>query len=61
MKRFITMTLVLMLMSIFIACATTPEQRAASYDLKSSVGNSQFVGDSGFDSRGLVRTNIHGY
>ena len=57
MKTFIYITVVLMLMLIFIGCfaTMTPEQRKETYDLRSSVGESQFVGNSsGFDSRGLM-------
>lgn len=63
MKRFIYITLVLMLMSLFIGCFATmgSEERKETYDLRKSVGNSQFVGDSSTDARGLVRTNMYGY
>jgi hypothetical protein len=55
MKRFITITVVLMLMLIFIGCATVPEATPIgtqkTQDLSSSVGNSQFVGDPSMDAR----------
>jgi hypothetical protein len=57
MKKFIYVTVALMVMSIFIGCAATmsSEQRRETYDLRNSVGESPFVGsNSGFDSRGLM-------
>ena len=56
MKRFICITVVLMLMLIFIGCATTtPEQRKETYDLRKNVGNQPFVGSSqNLDARGLM-------
>jgi hypothetical protein len=67
MKRFVTIIVVLMFMSIAIGCASimTEEQlqqrTELRQDLASSVGNTQFVGDSSMDARGLCRTNLHGY
>jgi hypothetical protein len=48
MKRFIYITVVLMLMLIVIGCfaTMTPEQRKETYDLRKSVGDSHFVGDT---------------
>ena len=57
MKRFICITVVLMLMLIFIGCATTtPEQRKEAYDLRKDVGNSQFVGSANnVDAVGMTK------
>ena len=47
MKKFIFIIVAFMLMLIFVGCATmTPEQRKETYDLRSSVGNRPFVGES---------------
>ncbi len=46
MKKFIYIAVAFMLMLIFIGCATTPEQRKDTYDMRKDVGNSQFVGSS---------------
>ena len=52
MKRFIYIIVVLMLMSIFIGCATmTTEQRKEESDLSSSVGDKPFVGDPSWEAR----------
>lgn len=52
MKRFIYITVILMLMLIFIGCATmTAEQRKEESDLGSSVGNSAFVGDPSWEAK----------
>ncbi len=57
MKRFITITLVLMIMVIFIGCSgMTAEQRKEQYDLRQNVGNSQFVGDSSPGARDLMHS-----
>lgn len=65
MKRFIYLTVVLMIGFMLIGCATLwPEETAqhrSEVDLATSVGPSQFVGDSGMDARGLCRTNLYGY
>jgi hypothetical protein len=55
MKRLIFIIVAFMLMLIFIGCfaTMTPEQRKETYDLRRSVGNSPFVGESYTDSRGL--------
>jgi hypothetical protein len=56
MKKFIYITVAFMLMLIFIGCATTPEQRKESYDLRKDVGNSQFVGSTtNRDAVGMTR------
>jgi hypothetical protein len=47
MKKFICIAVTFMFMLIFIGCATTPEQRRETYDLRKDVGNSQFVGSTG--------------
>jgi hypothetical protein len=57
MKKFIYITVAIMLMAIFIGCATTPEQRKDKYDIRKDVGNSQFVGSSkNLDAKGLMPT-----
>jgi len=57
MKKFIYITVAFMLMLIFIGCATTPEQRKETYDLRKDVGNSQFVGSSNnLDARGMMKS-----
>ena len=61
MKRFISITVVLLLMLIFIGCATmTPEQRKEESDLSSSVGNKPFVGDPGPEGKDLAWYQMHG-
>jgi len=44
MKRLVFITMVLMLISLFVGCATTSEERKETYDLRKDVGGSQFVG-----------------
>jgi len=44
MKRYIVIPMVLMLISLFVGCATTSEERKEEYELRKSVGNSAFVG-----------------
>jgi hypothetical protein len=64
MKKFIYITVALMLTLIFIGCfaTMTPEQRKETYDLRSSVGESQFVGStSSLDARGLMVAPMHSY
>ncbi len=57
MKKFICITVVFMLMLMFIGCATTPEQRKDTYDMRKDVGNSQFVGSTrNLDAKGLMPT-----
>ena len=52
MKRLVTVLLFLIIMFIVIGCATTtPEQRKETYDLRSSVGNETFVGDTSGQAR----------
>ncbi len=47
MKKFIFIIVAFMLMLIFVGCATmTPEQRKETYDMRSTVGNRPFVGES---------------
>ena len=55
MKKFMYITVVFMLLLIFIGCATTPEQRKDTYDMRKDVGNSQFVGSTrNLDAKGLM-------
>ncbi len=44
MKRYICTAMALMLISVFVSCATTSEERKEEYDLRKSVGGSAFVG-----------------
>lgn len=44
MKRFVFIGIVLVLMSLFVACATTSEERKETYDLRNNVGSRPFVG-----------------
>jgi len=55
MKKFIYITVALMLMSIFIGCAATmtQEQRKETYDMRKSVGESTFVGPIGYDAKSM--------
>jgi hypothetical protein len=47
MKRFIYLTVVLMIGFMLIGCSgMTAEQRKEEWELRSGVGDSQFVGDS---------------
>jgi hypothetical protein len=45
MKRSIVITLVLILISLFVGCATTSEERKEEYDLRRSAGEGAFVGN----------------
>ena len=63
MKKFISITVVFMLILIFIGCSATmtSEQRKELYeerDLTTSVGNKPFVGQSGVDARGMMYVPI---
>jgi hypothetical protein len=61
MKRFITITLVLMIVATFIGCSgMTAEQRKEKYDLRESVGNSAFVGETSQEARSLARVQMYG-
>ncbi len=52
MKRFVYLTVVFMIGVIMIGCSTmTAEQRKETYDLRSSVGNRPFVGDSSSEAQ----------
>ena len=55
MKKFIYLTVVLMLILMSFGCATTPELTPVgtqkTQDLSSSVGNSHFVGDPSMDAK----------
>jgi ABC-type uncharacterized transport system auxiliary subunit len=54
MKKFISIAVAFMLMLILIGCATmSSEERKETYDLKNSVGNQTFVGESSSDTRSL--------
>ncbi len=56
MKRFIYVTVALMTGFICFSCAgMSTEQRKASYDLQSSVGNQPFVGDDSYDAKALAQ------
>jgi len=44
MKRYVFITMVLMLISLFVGCATTSEERKETYDLRKDVGGKPFVG-----------------
>jgi hypothetical protein len=51
MKRFICLTVVLMIILMSLGCATVPETTpTGTQDLKSSVGNTHFVGDPSKDA-----------
>jgi hypothetical protein len=43
-KRYIVIPMMSMLISLFVGCATTYEERKEEYDLRKSVGGSAFVG-----------------
>ncbi len=58
MKKFISMAVAFMIMSVFVGCATmTQEERKERYDMRKEVGNSQFVGDTdrNFDAKGMMK------
>jgi hypothetical protein len=56
MKRLIYIIVAFMLMLIFIGCfaTMTPEQRKETYDMRASVGNSPFVGETSPGVRDLA-------
>ena len=57
MKRFISITVLLMIVVIVIGCSgMTAEQRKETYDLRSSVGSSQFVGATSPEARNLMHS-----
>ena len=61
MKKFIYLTVVLMIGLMLIGCSgMTAEQRKETYDLNKSVGNSTFVGDTSPDARGVAYYQMHG-
>jgi hypothetical protein len=62
MKRFISITVVLMLMVIVIGCFATmsSEERKETYDMRKDVGSSQFVGATSPDSRAM-NVQMRGY
>jgi ABC-type uncharacterized transport system auxiliary subunit len=61
MKRFISISVVLMIAVILIGCSgMTAEQRKDTYDLRKNVGDSQFVGATSPDSRAM-NVQMRGY
>ena len=62
MKRFISITVVLMIVLIFMGCFATmsPEQRKETYDLRKNVGDSHFVGDTSPEAK-KAALGIHMY
>jgi len=63
MKRFIYLTVVLMLILMSLGCAgaeLTPVGTQKTQDLSSTVGNSHFVGDTSPDARGVAYYQMHG-
>jgi len=61
MKRLISLILFLMMVVIFIGCATTrSEQGSGTYDLRNSVGNSPFVGATSPGARDLTWFQMYG-
>jgi len=57
MKRFISITVLLMIVVIVIGCSgMTAEQRKEKYDLRQSVGSKQFVGATSPDARDLMHS-----
>jgi len=62
MIRLIFITVVLMLILIVIGCfaTMTPEQRKETYDLRESVGTSQFVGDTSPEGRYFSDPQMYG-
>jgi len=62
MKRLIYLTVVLMIGFICFGCSgMSAEQRKETYDLRSSVGNSPFVGDTSPGAHSLAWYQMHGY
>jgi len=45
MNKYVVVSAMIILISLFIGCATTWEERKEEYDLRKSVGYSAFVGD----------------
>ena len=62
MKRLISLIVFLMMVFIFMGCfaTMTPEQRKETYDLRSSVGNSPFVGDTSPGAHNLAWYQMYG-
>ncbi len=61
MKRLISFILFLMMLVIFIGCATMiSEQGSGTYDLRNSVGNSPFVGATSPGARDLAWFQMYG-
>jgi hypothetical protein len=58
MKKFISITVVLLLMLIFVGCFATmsSEERKETYDMRKNVGGSQFVGATSPESRDLMHS-----
>ena len=64
MKRLISLILFfLMMVFIVIGCfaTMTPEQRKETYDLRNTVGNQPFVGDTSPGVRSVAYYQMHGY
>jgi hypothetical protein len=62
MKRLIYLTVVLMIGFICFGCSgMSAEQRKETYDLRSSVGNQPFVGDTSPGVRSVAYYQMHGY
>ncbi len=64
MKRLISLIVFLMMVvAIFIGCfaTMTPEQREETFDMRKSLGNSPFVGDTSPGVRDLAWYQMHGY
>jgi hypothetical protein len=63
MKRLISLIVFLLMVVILIGCfaTMTTEQRKETYDLRKSVGNSPFVGDTSPGVRDLAWYQMHGY
>lgn len=58
MKKVIFIIVPFMLILFAIGCATTPEQRKASYNLSEDVGHRPFVGSpNNLDARGLMKAS----
>ncbi len=62
MKRFIYIIVAFILMLLFIGCfaTMTPEQRKEAYDMRASVGNSPFVGESSPGAKDLAWYQMYG-
>ena len=62
MKRFISIIVLLMMVGILVGCSgMSAEQRKDTYDLRESVGNKQFVGETSTEARNLARVQMYGH